>query len=116
MMPFSAYVRDVRDFEIDIEDPATLRDIQDYVSLFQAGGDTAIYSSLQQAYDLALAAQEQDPSRHYSIVLMSDGKNTTGIEKSDFESFHWCVVVSASSGPPHVLGCAWLWSCSACSV
>jgi Ca-activated chloride channel family protein len=84
MLPFSEHVLDVREFEIDIEDPSTLNDIRDYVSLFQASGDTAIYSSLQQAYDLALAAQEQDPSRHYSIVLMSDGKNTVGTEESDF--------------------------------
>jgi Ca-activated chloride channel family protein len=84
MMPFSQQVLDVRDFEIDIEDPATLGYVRDYVNALQAGGDTAIFSALQQAYDLALAAQEQDPSRHYSIVLMSDGKNTTGIEKSDF--------------------------------
>jgi Ca-activated chloride channel family protein len=88
MMPFSQQVLDVRDFEIDIEDPATLGYVRDYVNALRAGGDTAIFSSLRQAYDLALAAQERDPSRHYSIVLMSDGKNTTGIEQSDFVSLY----------------------------
>ena len=54
----------------------------------QAGGGTAIYSSLADAYRQVQSTQQTDPDRYYTIVLMSDGENTDGINSRDFENFY----------------------------
>jgi Ca-activated chloride channel family protein len=88
LLPFSSQVREVRDYEIDINDQGTLAQVRSYVDQLQAEGGTAIYSSLRQAYELAGEAQQREPGRSYSIVLMSDGKNTDGISRSEFVSYY----------------------------
>jgi len=50
----------------------------------EAAGDTAVYSSLMEAYDHLGA----DDSAFTSIVLMTDGENTTGRAADDFDSFY----------------------------
>ena len=49
------------------------------VDAMEAGGGTAIYSALSQAYDIVQAEQASDPNRLWSIVLMTDGENNDGI-------------------------------------
>lgn len=49
-----------------------------------AGGETAIYTTLEAAYVLAEVQIQADPDRFTSIVLMTDGENTTG---ADFAAF-----------------------------
>lgn len=86
LMPFSDRIQDIRDFEIDMDNQDGMQQIRDYVGTLRADGGTALFSSLGEAYDLAMQAQRKDPNRYYSIVLMSDGKNTNGISESEFLS------------------------------
>ncbi|MFZ5916532.1 MAG: substrate-binding and vWA domain-containing protein [Chloroflexota bacterium] len=88
MMPFNNIVKEVQDFEVDIGEQTSLHEIASYVDRLEAGGGTAIFSSLRQAYELAAQAMQRDPDRYYSIVLMSDGQNTDGISESQFLSYY----------------------------
>jgi Ca-activated chloride channel family protein len=88
MIPFNQQVVDVRNFEVDTADQTSFQQVRDYVNALYADGDTAIFSSLQRAYEFAAQAQRQDPDRYYSIVLMSDGKNNSGITESDFLGYY----------------------------
>jgi Ca-activated chloride channel family protein len=73
-------------FEIDSSDPASpsLTAVRDYVDNLQPGGNTAIYSALDAAYDVALQARQEDPSAYVSIVLLTDGENNAGIPAQQF--------------------------------
>lgn len=87
---FSDRVRDTRDFnitEVDSESQSMV-DIRNYVNSLEADGGTAIYTALMEAYRLAEEAQQTDPDRFYSIVLMSDGENTDGFSQSTFLDFY----------------------------
>jgi Ca-activated chloride channel family protein len=88
MIPFNHQVLDIHDFEVDISSQADMQQIRDYVNALRADGDTAIYQSVQRAYQAAAQAQQQDPNRYYSIVLMSDGKNNSGISESAFLGYY----------------------------
>jgi Ca-activated chloride channel family protein len=88
VLVFNDQVRDISSFEVGIDDQETMQSIRDYVEMLEAGGRTAIYSALRQAYDLAAQAQQQDAGRYYSIVLMSDGKKTEGISEQEFLSYY----------------------------
>ena len=44
----------------------------------QANGGTAIYAALQRAQALARDELQREPGRYISIVLLSDGENTSG--------------------------------------
>jgi Ca-activated chloride channel family protein len=86
-IPFNDQVLDVRDFEIDIMDATSLDQVRRYIAGLSADGDTAIYSAVKQAYETVAQAQETDPDRYYSIVLMSDGKNNAGMSNSEFSFY-----------------------------
>lgn len=90
MLPFSTEVQNVSDFAVNATAAAgeDMERIRSYVDQLQAGGNTAIYSSLAEAYSLTQQAQAQDPDRTYSIVLMSDGQNNSGSSQADFRSFY----------------------------
>lgn len=88
IISFNSRVTGQKDFEVDPSQPSTLKDISDYVHSLQAGGSTAIYSALQNAYQLAEQARQSEPDRIYSIVLMTDGENNSGISSSEFQSFY----------------------------
>jgi Ca-activated chloride channel family protein len=87
---FNERVQDIRDFQIN--DPqiqgADMQRIRQYVSALRAGGGTAIFSALQQAYDLAARVRLEDAERYYSIVLMSDGENRNGISQRAFQRYY----------------------------
>jgi Ca-activated chloride channel homolog len=87
VIPFNDQVQDTQNFEIDLSKPESLQSVSNYVNSLQANGKTGIYSALQHTYDLALAAQKSEPDRHYSVVLLSDGENNSGLSKDDFLAY-----------------------------
>jgi Ca-activated chloride channel homolog len=88
ILPFNSDVVGTSDFEVDASQPASLKQISDYVHSLKANGNTAIFSALQNAYNLAIQARKQEPDRIYSIVLMTDGANNSGISEGEFDRFY----------------------------
>ncbi|MFK4098870.1 substrate-binding domain-containing protein [Streptomyces sp. NPDC019531] len=85
LMPFGSEVKDVRTHVVDPADPRTGLDaIREDTSGLSADGDTAIYTSLEKAYDHLGA----DRDTFTSIVLMTDGENTAGAKAEDFDAFY----------------------------
>lgn len=85
VLPFNNQPTSPALFDIGSADPNddALARLRALIDGLQAGGGTAIYLSLQRAYALAQAEQQRDPERFYSIVLMSDGENSTS------QNFAW---------------------------
>ena len=80
LVSFNHEIADERSFTIDDTDPdgADMLAIRDYIDGLRAGGDTAIFSALDRAYDIVAQQQAADPSRYYTVVLMTDGENNSG--------------------------------------
>jgi Ca-activated chloride channel family protein len=76
----------IKNFTVDTTDPngPSLTAVRNFVNGLQAGGNTAIYSALDEAYHQAVSALQQDPTRLTSIVLMTDGENNSGLSFDDF--------------------------------
>lgn len=85
---FNDSVLAVNEFVIDDTDPngASMLEVRSFVEDLNAQGGTAIYTALDRAYELVDVAIQEDPSRYYSIVLMSDGENTDGLNPSQFQN------------------------------
>jgi Ca-activated chloride channel family protein len=88
IIPFNSQIQGVSDFEINVNQPETLKAVRDYTDSLKAAGNTAIFSALQQAYRQAVQDRQKEPDRNYSIVLMSDGENNSGISMGDFDAFY----------------------------
>ncbi len=90
MMTFSNNIDKPKSFTINETDVqgTSMREIRSYVDSLRAGGGTAIFSALREAYRQAQQAHSSDPNRFYSIVLMSDGKNNNGISRDQFLHFY----------------------------
>lgn len=90
LIPFSSGVVGRQDFAINATESQgqDMTAVRSYVEGLSAGGGTAIFSSLSEAYAQVTTAQQQDPDRYYSIVLMSDGENTEGVELNDFLNYY----------------------------
>jgi Ca-activated chloride channel homolog len=87
LLPFSSSPASPQTFTVAEDDPGPDRQrIADAGAALQPGGDTAIYDSLQEAYRLAGQQIAADPDRFTSIVLMTDGENTTGDEIEQFRT------------------------------
>ncbi|MGW2957422.1 substrate-binding domain-containing protein [Streptomyces sp. NPDC001220] len=85
LMPFGSDVKNVSTHVVDPADPDTgLNAIREDTDALRADGDTAIYTSLEKAYDQLRA----DRDTFTSIVLMTDGENTTGAEAGEFDDFY----------------------------
>jgi Ca-activated chloride channel family protein len=86
LITFSADVIDQRDFTIDDTAPngPDMSAIRSYVDGLQTYNGTAIYSALERAYKVVGERQASAPDRLYSVVLMTDGENNTGIEAGTF--------------------------------
>ena len=99
MIPFSDVVYEVRDFSVTetATDSQSMTAIRDYVEGLSIQGGTAIYSSLQTAYQYAEQAKQTNPDRYYSIVLMSDGENNEGISDNEFADFYRSLPADAQS-------------------
>ena len=74
--------------EITFDDPKaqgeTYARLREYAANLQARGGTAIYSSLERAYQIAKTEHERDPNRFISVVLLTDGQNRQGTPFRDF--------------------------------
>ncbi|MFI8229495.1 substrate-binding domain-containing protein [Streptomyces sp. NPDC085900] len=85
LMPFGSGVKSVRTHVVDPADPkAGLDAIRADTKALSADGDTAIYTSLEKAYDHLGA----DRDTFTSIVLMTDGENTKGAKAAEFDAFY----------------------------
>jgi Ca-activated chloride channel homolog len=86
IITFSSQVLGERTFDINDPDPngPDMSALRNYVNSLQAGGGTAIYDALEEAYHVAGTAKAADPNRFYSIVLMTDGENNTGRDGNQF--------------------------------
>ncbi|GAA4069388.1 substrate-binding and VWA domain-containing protein [Streptomyces shaanxiensis] len=87
LMPFGSDVKSVRTHVVEPARPARGLDaIREDTDALTAEGDTAIYTSLEKAYEHLGAGRSQDTFT--SVVLMTDGENTTGAEAADFDAFY----------------------------
>ncbi|MFJ4622663.1 substrate-binding domain-containing protein [Streptomyces sp. NPDC088812] len=85
LMPFGSDVKSVRTHVVSPSDPETgLAAIREDTEELEADGDTAIYTSLQKAYDHLGTGRDT----FTSIVLMTDGENTAGADAGDFDDFY----------------------------
>ncbi|MEV6478959.1 VWA domain-containing protein [Streptomyces sp. NPDC051576] len=85
LMPFGSSVKSVRTHVVSPSDPqAGLNAIREDTKALSADGNTAIYTSLEKAYDHLGTGGDT----FTSIVLMTDGQNTTGAKESEFEDFY----------------------------
>jgi Ca-activated chloride channel homolog len=60
--------------------------VHDYATRLEADGGTAIYSALDRAYDVARAERQRDPERFISVALLTDGRNTQGMDYREFRA------------------------------
>jgi Ca-activated chloride channel family protein len=86
IITFSATVLDTRVFTIDDTNPngTDMTAIRDYVDSLTTYSNTAIYSGLEAAYQEVAKQQAADPNRLYSVVLMTDGQNNSGVSAGQF--------------------------------
>jgi Ca-activated chloride channel family protein len=85
IIPFNDHVVDNRVFTVaDATQPSELKPIGDYVDALQAGGGTAIYDAMDQAYMTADDARTAQPDYFVSVVLMTDGENNAGEDAATF--------------------------------
>jgi len=70
--------------EISSAQTQDMTPIRQFIDGLRASGNTAIFAALLRAYELVRQAQAQDPTRYYSIVLMTDGENTAGLSEAEF--------------------------------
>jgi Ca-activated chloride channel family protein len=67
----------------------TRGDINQFVDSLEAGGATAIYSSLQRALiELADEQTQSKESHYYTVVLMTDGESNRGLKASEFRRWY----------------------------
>jgi Ca-activated chloride channel family protein len=67
----------------------TRNDISEFIRPLSARGDTAIYSSLQQALvELGQERASRKDKRYYTVVLMTDGENNRGLSQNEFVSWY----------------------------
>ncbi len=104
LLPFNTKPGSPEVFDLPEGDTSQqLEAIQEFADELEAGGDTAIYSTLKAGYKLALKQQAQRPNTFVSVVLMTDGENTTGIESSEFRSYYTGLGAAAKTIPTFVV-------------
>jgi Ca-activated chloride channel family protein len=91
VITFSGDVESADQFDMG-NDPKTnesaMAALQNRVQAIQPAGGTAIFSAAQSAYTNAVQRRKSDPSRFYSIIVMTDGVNTQGISVIDFVDWY----------------------------
>jgi Ca-activated chloride channel family protein len=90
MTTFSDHVEGQRDFDLGsaAQAPQVRNEIRAYAQSLEAGGGTAIFSSLADVYRQALQARARDTTHYYSIVLMTDGESNRGWTLDEFRAFY----------------------------
>lgn len=90
-VPFDSKPRDSRTYTINATQASQDRQaIHQFIEGLDASGGTAIYSALHNGYQ-AVADQQaaaNNTAYYYSLVLMTDGKNTNGESFADFKRFY----------------------------
>ena len=71
-------------FENEARKAQTERELRDFVENLHAGGGSALYSTLDLAYDLAYQELARYPGRTVSVVLLTDGKSNLGLPYDEF--------------------------------
>jgi Ca-activated chloride channel family protein len=89
IIPFSSEVQASAEFQVKgaADRSQNFAQVRNFVGSLQAGGNTAIYSAVQRAYQLAGSALKDENGRLFSIVLMTDGENNSGITPAEFKLF-----------------------------
>lgn len=89
LLAFDDTLRPVQNFTLQAQQRETAEQaIRDYVNALQAGGGTAVFSAAQSAYQAALARRKADPSRFYSVVLLTDGESNQGLSSDEFAAWY----------------------------
>ncbi len=88
-IPFDNQVYPSKTFTINDSgsQSADMQAVRQYIDSLQPNGGTAIYQALQGAYRMATEARRKEPDRFYSIVLMTDGANGSGISEEGFAQY-----------------------------
>jgi len=85
-------------FENEARKAQTEGELRNFVDNLRAGGGTAIYSTLDLAYDLAYQELARYPGREVTVVLLTDGKSNNGLPYEEFRQ-RWSGK-SAGGGDP----------------
>ncbi|MEU9361468.1 substrate-binding and VWA domain-containing protein [Streptomyces sp. NPDC048301] len=104
LLPFGSSVKRATTHTVDPAHPeAGLDAIRADTASLTASGDTAVYSSLKDAYGRIGTDTE---SAFTSIVLMTDGQNTTGDTAAEFSAFYRALPAARRATPvfPIVFG------------
>jgi Ca-activated chloride channel family protein len=65
---------------------AARQQVLSFADALHVKGGTGIYAALLQAQALAADEQKREPERYVSVVLLTDGENTTGPDLAGFKS------------------------------
>jgi Ca-activated chloride channel family protein len=86
LVTFAGHVLGAQAFDIDSSDPASpaLRAMREYINRLSTGGNTAIYSALQRADEIAGDLRVSDPDSYTSVVLLTDGENNAGLDPGTY--------------------------------
>ena len=103
IITFSSDVLEQRVFTIDDTDPngPDMTAIRDYIDGLQTYDSTAIYSGLEAAYDQVQKQQAADPTRLFSVVLMTDGENNAGVDPDQWTKDYGGLPDAARSVPTY---------------
>ncbi len=91
LLPFSTLFNSSERFDMGEDaqsNQATLSRLSERVNALQADGGTALFSATQQAYQDAAQRRRADPTRFYSIVVLTDGQNNKGIDIQKFVAWY----------------------------
>lgn len=71
------------------QNSATRADIARFINPLSAGGGSAIYSGVQQALvELGRDRARGQEKRCYTVVLMTDGENNSGLSQEEFDNWY----------------------------
>ncbi|HEY0342493.1 MAG TPA: vWA domain-containing protein, partial [Steroidobacteraceae bacterium] len=100
LIPFSTEPGDPRrfNFESESKKAQTEEALRGYVATLQVGGATAIYSTLDLAYDLAYQELSRYPGRMVTVVLLTDGKSNHGLPYAEFHQ-RWAGRAAGGADP-----------------
>ena len=100
LIPFSTEPGDPRRFNFENEGTKAQTEsaLRNYVEGLQAGGSTAIFSTLDQAYALAYQELSRYPGRLVTVVLLTDGQSNHGLSYAEFHN-RWAGKAAGGADP-----------------
>jgi Ca-activated chloride channel family protein len=100
ILPFNTVPGTPATFNVPQDDPQpVLNQIAAYANALNAGGNTAIYDSLVDAYTIIAQQAATDPDRINSIVLLTDGENNTGRDFAAFSAYYRQLPATSAAVP-----------------